>query len=219
MPKPQDHEGLRHPQAHTIPHAVRTARKVRCESGTALQLGRSKVRFPRNYGSTVKVSPVPKAAIRIAFRLDRHGSPDLLAAWPASRLSRRHGSGGSMRRQAAVCSSILSFLREEPSERPVFPCVTSTAIRWQHLIRTTPAVLSRQPTSRALRQTRLHKGSPRIPRGDNKLPHDWAPSSRLRIACLNTSNMTAVDQPDSRTPFIAAIGPRICQRSTGTTSP
>jgi hypothetical protein len=219
MPKPQNHEGLRHPQAHTIPHAVRTARKVRCESGTALQLGRSKVRSSRRCRSTAKVSPVPEAAIPIAFRLDRHGSPDLLAAWTASRLSRRPGSGGSMRRQAAGCSSSLSLLREEPSECPVFPCVTSTAIRWQHLIRTAPAVLSRQPTSRALRQTRLPKGSPRTPRGDNKLPHDWAPSSRLRIACLNTSNMTAVDQPNSRTPFIAAIGPRSCQRSTGTTSP
>jgi hypothetical protein len=219
MPKPQDHEGLRHPQAHTIPHAVRTARKVRCESGTAPQLGRSKVRSSRRCRSKAKVSPVPEAAIPIAFRLDRHGSPDLLAAWTASRLSRRPGSGGSMRRQAAGCSSSLSLLREEPSECPVFPCVTSTAIRWQHLIRTAPAVLSRQPTSRALRQTRLPKGSPRTPRGDNKLPHDWAPSSRLRIACLNTSNMTAVDQPNSRTPFIAAIGPRSCQRSTGTTSP
>jgi hypothetical protein len=219
MPKPQNHEGLRHPQAHTIPHAVRTARKVRCESGTALQLGRSKVRSSRRCRSKAKVSPVPEAAIPIAFRLDRHGSPDLLAAWTASRLSRRPGSGGSMRRQAAGCSSSLSLLREEPSECPVFPCVTSTAIRWQHLIRTAPAVLSRQPTSRALRQTRLPKGSPRTPRGDNKLPHDWAPSSRLRIACLNTSNMTAVDQPNSRTPFIAAIGPRSCQRSTGTTSP
>jgi hypothetical protein len=160
MPKPQDHEGLRHPQAHTIPHAVRTARKVRCESGTALQLGRSKVRSSRRCRSTAKVSPVPEAAIPIAFRLDRHGSPDLLAAWTASRLSRRPGSGGSMRRQAAGCSSSLSLLREEPSECPVFPCVTSTAIRWQHLIRTAPAVLSRQPTSRALRQTRLPKGSP-----------------------------------------------------------
>jgi hypothetical protein len=219
MPKPQDHEGLRHPQVHTIPHAVRTARKVRCESGTAPQLGRSKVRSSRRCRSKAKVSPVPEAAIPIAFRLDRHGSPDLLAAWTASRLSRRPGSGGSMRRQAAGCSSSLSLLREEPSECPVFPCVTSTAIRWQHLIRTAPAVLSRQPTSRALRQTRLPKGSPRTPRGDNKLPHDWAPSSRLRIACLNTSNMTAVDQPNSRTPFIAAIGPRSCQRSTGTTSP
>jgi hypothetical protein len=35
----------------------------------------------------------------------------------------------------------------------------------------------------------------------------------------NTSKITAVDQPNSSTPFIAVIGPSRCQRSTGVTSP
>jgi hypothetical protein len=36
---------------------------------------------------------------------------------------------------------------------------------------------------------------------------------------LNTSKITAVDQPNMRTPFIAVMGPSRCQRSTGVTSP
>src|SRR5204863_9907362 len=35
----------------------------------------------------------------------------------------------------------------------------------------------------------------------------------------NTSKITAVDQPNSSTPFIAVIGPSKCQRTTGVTSP
>ena len=34
-----------------------------------------------------------------------------------------------------------------------------------------------------------------------------------------TSKITAVDQPNNSTPFIAVIGPSKCQRSTGVTSP
>jgi hypothetical protein len=49
--------------------------------------------------------------------------------------------------------------------------------------------------------------------------HDTFILLRLRMACRSTSKMTAVDQPNSRTPFIAAIGPSRRQRSTGTTSP
>jgi hypothetical protein len=43
-----------------------------------------------------------------------------------------------------------------------------------------------------------------------------APSINVR---RSTSKMTAVDQPNSSTPFIAVIGPRSRQRSTGVTSP
>jgi hypothetical protein len=35
----------------------------------------------------------------------------------------------------------------------------------------------------------------------------------------NTAKMTAVDQPNSNTPFIAVIGPIKCQRCNGVTSP
>jgi hypothetical protein len=35
----------------------------------------------------------------------------------------------------------------------------------------------------------------------------------------STSKMTAVDQPNSSTPFIAVTGPSSCHRATGVTSP
>ena len=45
-------------------------------------------------------------------------------------------------------------------------------------------------------------------------------SPLLVISSLrSTSKMTAVDQPNSSTPFIAVIGPSKCQRCTGVTSP
>jgi hypothetical protein len=44
-------------------------------------------------------------------------------------------------------------------------------------------------------------------------------SSRMRIARVSTSKMTAADQPNSKTPFIAVIGPSRRQRCTGKTSP
>src|SRR5947209_11020307 len=46
------------------------------------------------------------------------------------------------------------------------------------------------------------------------------PSSPLAISVIrNTSNITAVDQPNRSTPFIAVMGPSRLQRSTGVTSP
>jgi hypothetical protein len=39
------------------------------------------------------------------------------------------------------------------------------------------------------------------------------------IVLSNTSNISAVDQPNIRTPFMAVIGPSKCQRTTGVTSP
>jgi hypothetical protein len=47
-------------------------------------------------------------------------------------------------------------------------------------------------------------------------------AAALRIvvsAFRNASKITAVDQPNNNTPFIAVIGPSRCQRSTGVTSP
>ena len=46
--------------------------------------------------------------------------------------------------------------------------------------------------------------------------------SSLRMVVMTLrriSKMTAVDQPNNRTPFIAVIGPSKCQRSVGVTSP
>jgi hypothetical protein len=59
---------------------------------------------------------------------------------------------------------------------------------------------------------------------------DIGQQQALRPGCLtlafaecvvrrSTSKMTAVDQPNSSTPFIAVIGPSSRQRSTGMTSP
>ena len=47
------------------------------------------------------------------------------------------------------------------------------------------------------------------------------PSSVETIAIVfcSTSKMTAVDHPNISAPFIAAMGPSNCQRSTGSTSP
>jgi hypothetical protein len=52
-------------------------------------------------------------------------------------------------------------------------------------------------------------------------PHLRSPSSvpAVVIVFRRTSKMTAVDQPNSSTPFIAVIGPSKCQRCTGVTSP
>jgi hypothetical protein len=47
----------------------------------------------------------------------------------------------------------------------------------------------------------------------------FSPSPLARSVIRNTSNTTAVDQPNNSTPFIAAMGPSKCQRSTGVTSP
>ena len=46
-----------------------------------------------------------------------------------------------------------------------------------------------------------------------------SPVETIAIAFCSTSTMTAVDHPNISAPFIAAIGPSNCQRSTGRTSP
>ena len=47
----------------------------------------------------------------------------------------------------------------------------------------------------------------------------FSPSPPASNVMRNTSNSTAVDQPNNSTPFIAVIGPSKCQRTTGVTSP
>ena len=47
----------------------------------------------------------------------------------------------------------------------------------------------------------------------------FSPLPLARSVMRNTSKITAVDQPNSSTPFIAVIGPSKCQRTTGVTSP
>jgi hypothetical protein len=51
---------------------------------------------------------------------------------------------------------------------------------------------------------------------------DYCYTCSLRGAAIvlrSTSKMTAVDQPNNSTPFIAVIGPSKCQRTNGVTSP
>jgi hypothetical protein len=47
----------------------------------------------------------------------------------------------------------------------------------------------------------------------------FSPSPLASSVIRNTSKITAVDQPNNSTPFIAVIGPSRCQRTTGVTSP
>jgi hypothetical protein len=55
--------------------------------------------------------------------------------------------------------------------------------------------------------------------GHQRFPCFSASSPPANSVIRNTSKITAVDQPNNSTPFIAVIGPSKCQRSTGVMSP
>jgi hypothetical protein len=79
---------------------------------------------------------------------------------------------------------------------------------------------SRRPPPSAIsyfppHNSNMSANSPRQPR---QRPHSLAFAAEC-IARLSTSKMTAVDQPNISTPFIAVIGPSSRQRSTGITLP
>ena len=70
------------------------------------------------------------------------------------------------------------------------------------------------PVTKHAASINFQDGSCRCP-GQNSLNYLGA----LRSAVLRTSKITAVDQPNNSTPFIAVIGPSKRQRGTGTISP
>ena len=53
----------------------------------------------------------------------------------------------------------------------------------------------------------------------NCLSHGCSSVPLVTIVLRRTAKMTAVDQPNNSTPFIAVIGPSKCQRCSGVTSP
>ena len=69
-------------------------------------------------------------------------------------------------------------------------------------------------TTPACRRRRIFGPPPR-----SYFPPDCRTRRSDAMVLRSTSRMTAVDQPNSSTPFIAVIGPSSCQRTTGITSP